>query len=717
MERLQGIVERVTFHNEETGYCVLKVSVPQRSDHVTVTGKVPSIHAGERLMASGEWILVPQWGRQFKASEIQTQPPQAVDAIEKFLGSGLIEGIGPIYAKRLVERFGPKVLDVIDQESKKLEEVEGIGAKRRREIKESWSKHKALREIMVYLYEGGLGTAKALKVYETYGADAITQLQQNPYQLVQDIYGIGFKTADAMAQKSGLAATDPRRARAGILHTMQRAADEGHTAPLAKEISEKCMALLGLASENVEEALRHLKASGDLVCAGEQVSLPHLAKAEESIAQNLRGLREAPSSLPKIDISPALAWLEASDGLKLAPEQLRAVERALKEKVLIITGGPGVGKTTILRSILKLLRKMGISCVLAAPTGRAARRMSETTGLEATTIHRLLEYQAGKGFTRNLSRALEGQYFVLDECSMVDVVLAAAWLSAVPQGAHILLVGDADQLPSVGQGNVLRDLIDSGKVPCVRLTEIFRQAATSAIITAAHAVNRGAVPPPSAKDADFHFIARGQPEEILATMRHLVRERVPKAFGLDPLKDVQILSPMNRGPLGTLALNAYFQKVLNPPDELVPEVERFQQIFRRGDKVIQVRNNYEKEAFNGDIGTVVEISGDPVTVEVRFDSQRLVSYATGELDELRLAYAITIHKSQGSEFPVVIMPVSTQHFMMLQRNLLYTGITRGKRLVLLVGTPEALEIAVQRQEGLQRHTRLHALMISGSPSS
>lgn len=713
METLKGTVERVTFHTEDTGYSVVKIRVGTRVDPITLTGKAPSIHAGEGIEATGEWVNVPNWGRQFKADSLKVTAPTNKDGIEKYLGSGLIEGIGPVYAKKLVEKFGEQIFDVIDQESKRLQEVDGIGTKRRQEIKASWEKQKSVRQIMVFLHEHGISTAKAVKIYQAYGELAINQVKGNPYQLATDIHGIGFKSADRIAQQIGLAVDSLERMKAGLFHALLAAADDGHCALPVGELLARASQLLSLPVELLQGVLTRSIAEREVVLEiidhQELIFPPHLARAEEQIAARLIHLLDLPSRYPVIDLPTALDWAEKQSGKSLAVSQQKAVEAALTNRVLIITGGPGVGKTTILNTILKILQAKDIKPVLAAPTGRAARRLSESTGLEAKTIHRLLEYQPGKGFTKNAASALKGDLFVLDETSMVDIQLAAAYLQAVPATAHLLLVGDADQLPSVGPGNFLRDLINSGKVPVVRLTEIFRQAATSQIITTAHEINQGkfpAFPNPPPKDSDLYFLPRDTPEAIITTIRQLAAERMPAAFQLDPIKDIQILTPMNRGPLGTQQLNQILQEALNPPGEFKAEVERYGMMLRVGDKVIQIRNNYEKEVFNGDIGRILDIEAEPLKVQVAFEDQRRVAYETGDLDELRLAYAITIHKSQGSEFPAVIMPISMQHYVMLQRNLIYTGLTRGRKRVILVGEANALEMAIKNTGSLHRWSGL-----------
>jgi exodeoxyribonuclease V alpha subunit len=718
---LSGSVERVTFHNEENGYSVLRVAVQGERELVTVIGHSSSVNAGEEIAASGQWVDSHDYGRQFRAEKITTSEPNSEAGIERYLASNLIDGIGPVYAKKLVAKFGGEIFDIIDNYSRRLEEVEGIGRKRRKEIKASWEKQKAIRGIMVFLHEHGISTARAVRIFKTYGEESLAILEANPYRLARDIRGIGFKTADDIAGKLGMPRDALPRLEAGLQYVLLTATDQGHCALPETELLDSADALLSAGSAKLAPALEGLLARGDLtrdpLTYPPLIYLPHLQFAEKSIAARLRAFAGKPADYPAIDIPAALDWCEKKTGKTLADGQRAAVAQALGNRALVITGGPGVGKTTILNSILLILRAKNITPVLAAPTGRAAKRLSESTGLEARTLHRLLEAQPGNsgakgGFARHDTHPLEGDLFVVDETSMVDVPLMHAFLRALPEKAHLLLVGDVDQLPSVGPGRVLADLIDSALLPVARLTEIFRQAATSRIITTAHAINAGHVPDlelPAGTDSaasDFFFIERDDPGAIAATVAKLIRDRLPARFGLDPLRDIQLLTPMHRGNLGTRAMNDLLQRTLNPPSETKFEVERFGITYRTGDKVLQTRNNYDKDAFNGDIGHIVAIGTDPGRIEVRFDDGRLAEYEPGELDELALAYAITIHKAQGSEFPAVVIPLATQQYLLLQRNLLYTGLTRGKRLVILVGQKKALAMAVRNHDTESRHRAL-----------
>lgn len=720
VRELSGEVESVVFHNEENGYTVMRMRVAGRDDGlVTVVGNLPAITAGERVRAKGVWIDDRQYGQQFRAEKLEAEAPVSLKGIERFLGSGLIEGIGKEYAHRIVEKFGAGVFDVIDQASQRLEEIDGIGPKRRRQIKESWKRQRAVRGIMVFLHSQGISAARALRIYKTYGEEAVEVLRSNPYRLAEEIPGIGFKTADEIASRMGQAADAPARLEAGVGYVLKQAAGSaGHCALPWGELTRQATEILGVDASQIERVMARQVAAEVLIeeeIAGERlVYLPEYHAAEHHIAERVRNLVSRPADFPPIDAARAIEWSERESKLQLGAEQRRAVMAALGSRFLIITGGPGVGKTTILRTVLAILERKGVAAVLCAPTGRAARRLAESTGKEAGTIHRLLEYQSDGRFGRGRAKPLDGDLFVVDEASMIDVVLMRQFLDAVPDAGHVLLVGDVDQLPSVGPGRVLGDLIDSGVVPTMRLTEIFRQAAASRIVTEAHRINQGQMPDLAAggADTDFFFIERTDPEALAATLVEVVARRLPARYGCDPTRDIQVLSPMNRHILGTRQLNARLQAALNPAEGWKFEVERFGVVFRAGDKVIQMRNNYEKDVFNGDIGIIREITTDPARIEVVFDGDRTVDYEPGELDELQLAYAITIHKSQGSEFPIVVIPVSTQHYVMLQRNLLYTGITRGKRRVVLIGDPKALAIAVGNRESMKRWTGLRERLVA-----
>lgn len=709
-EVLAGIVERVTFHSEDNGFCVLRVKARGVRDLVTIVGHAAAISAGEWINATGEWFNDRTHGQQFKAKFLKTTPPTSSEGIEKYLSSGMIRGIGPVYAKKMVQVFGDKVFDIIEAEPERLREVAGIGLVRAQRITAAWAEQKIVREIMVFLHSNGVGAARAVRIYKTYGADAIQVMTENPYRLARDIRGIGFKTADAIAMKLGIDKTAMIRVRAGISYALAEAMDEGHCGLPAEELGPLAVALLEVPKELIEIALELELAEGTVIAdsVGQTacVFLAGLYRAEQVIAQRLKQLASGTLPWPFIDPAKALPWIEEKTGLKLADSQIAAIRLALLAKTLVITGGPGVGKTTIVNSILCILAAKGVNILLCAPTGRAAKRMTETTGFEAKTIHRLLEVdpKAG-GFKRNAENPLDCDLLVIDETSMVDVILMQALMKAVPDRAALVIVGDIDQLPSVGAGQVLADIIQSGAVPVVRLTEVFRQAATSKIITAAHKINKGIMPDLTRPegDSDFYFVNATDAEAAVPMIVDLVKTRIPQRFGFDPVKDIQVLCPMNRGGVGARSLNIELQAALNSVRDR--KVERFGWTFAPGDKVMQIENDYDKEVYNGDVGYIDDIDTEMGELVATFEG-RAISYGFGELDTLVPAYAVTIHKSQGSEYPAVVIPVMTQHYAMLQRNLIYTGVTRGKKLVVLVGQPKAVAIAVKNVSGRKRWTKL-----------
>ena len=708
-EALAGLVERVTFHNPDSGFCVLRVKARGPRDLITVVGHAPTISAGEFVQATGTWINDRTHGPQFKASFLRAAPPTTVEGIEKYLGSGMIRGIGPVYGKRLVRAFGEAVFDVIEAQPERLKDVDGIGPKRAERIVAGWADQKVIREIMIFLHSHGVSTARSVRIFKTYGADAIQVLSENPYRLARDVRGIGFKTADTIAARLGIEKTAMIRARAGIGYALTEAMNDGHCGLPLDELVPMAEQLLEIPASIVEEALGLELEAGDVIAdevdGRRCIFLAGLHRSERAIAARLATLQEGAIPWPHVDPARAIPWVEARAGVTLAESQRAALRLALNSKVLVITGGPGVGKTTLINAILKVLAAKGVEIALAAPTGRAAKRLSESTGREAKTIHRLLEVDPRTGsFKRNEEKPLACALLVVDETSMVDVPLMHALLRAVPDDAALILVGDVDQLPSVGPGQVLADIIGSGAVPVVRLTEVFRQAAESRIIANAHRINQGRMPD-WARDpkSDFHFVACRDPEDGVAKIVEIVRDRISARFGLDPIRDIQVLCPMNRGGLGARSLNLELQRVLNPPDENA--VQRFGWTFGVGDKVMQVENDYDKEVYNGDLGFIRNIDTDGGEVLVEFDG-REVAYGFGELDELVLAYATTIYKSQGSEYPAVVIPLTTQHYPMLRRNLLYTGVTRGRRLVVVVGQRRAVGMAIRGGQSIRRWSKL-----------
>ncbi|MEW6423601.1 MAG: ATP-dependent RecD-like DNA helicase [Bacillota bacterium] len=711
---LEGILERIVYFSEEHNYTVAKLRVKGEKELITVVGNLLAVHPGETLKLQGKWVNNRKFGRQFKVESCLPVLPATLTGIEKYLGSGLIKGIGPAMARRLTKKFGLKTLEVIENEPEKLAEVEGIGPVRSERIKKAWEGQKEIKEVILFLQSHGVSTAYAVKIYKAYGNNAIALLRENPYRLAMDIAGIGFKTADRIAQNLGVKPNSPLRAQAGILYLLWEATEEGHVFLPRAELLERGSGTLQIEQSYLEEALLALEREEKVVEEeGEQgekeVYLKPLWTAEEKIAQRLHRLFRAPKPPLAIDTEKAIAWVQSTGGITLAEKQKEAIRKVVEQKVLVITGGPGTGKTTLVKSILQIMEMKGQRIVLASPTGRAAKRLSEVTGREAKTIHRLLEYKPREGeFARNEENPLAADLVIVDETSMVDVLLLNHLLKAVPPQATLVLVGDVDQLPSVGAGNVLKDVINSGTVAVITLTEIFRQARQSMIVVNAHRVNRGEFPLlKNDRGLDFYFIEKEDPEETLQTVKELCARRIPKGFGFHPVNDIQVLSPLRKGSAGVERLNTELQALLNPRGL---EVARGGRLFRLGDKVMQIKNNYEKEVFNGDIGRIAHVDLEEQEILVQFEDRR-VSYDYSDLDELTLAYAVSVHKSQGSEYPVVVLPLLKQHFVMLQRNLLYTAITRAKKLLVIVGDKKALAMAARnarpqaRYTGLQRRLR------------
>ncbi|VTT97775.1 atpase aaa : RecD/TraA-family helicase OS=Octadecabacter antarcticus 307 GN=OAN307_c08020 PE=4 SV=1: HHH_4: AAA_30: UvrD_C_2 [Gemmataceae bacterium] len=740
-EEVTGVVERITFHNLDNGYCVLRVQARGHRDLVTVVGHTQQVVAGEYVTATGEWTTDRTHGSQFKAAEIKTNPPHTAEGIARYLGSGLIKGIGPKFAQRIVEVFKENTLNVLDTSPTYLTQVKGIGPKLIEKIRKSWEEQRESRKIMVFLQSHGIGTARAVRIYKTYGENAIELIKANPYRLSADIWGVGFATADELAIKLGLPRDSPYRAQAAVRHVLSEASGDGHVGYPEELLCTAAEQLTGIPEQGIRDAVEALRITDEVVRDNVQsaergtrnaeskteepadsASIPHSALraphsdliflkplflAELGVSRAIKALASGPHPLPAIDMTPAVGWIEQKMGIQLAGSQRAAILEAVSNKLVVVTGGPGTGKTTIVRAIIEIFLAKSLRVLLCAPTGRAAKRLTESTGREAKTIHRLLEFDPGIGtFRRGRENPLDADLVVIDETSMVDVVLMNRLLQAVPPWACVVFVGDVDQLPSVGAGSVLTDLIESKTVPVARLTEVHRQAGSSWIVRAAHAVNHGQVPESApAGSGDFYVIEATEPEQVINAIRQMVTDRIPKRFGLDPFRDVQVLSPQVKTALGVASLNRELQAALNPPRPGLAEVKRFDNTFRIGDKVMQMKNNYDREVFNGDIGRVTAIDATDQILLAEFEG-RDVEYDFNDLDELQLSYACSIHKSQGSEYPAVVIPVHYQHYTMLQRNLIYTGITRGRKLVALVGSRKALWKAVTSAETKMRYSLL-----------
>ena len=715
---LQGQIERITYTNDENGYTIAKVKVQGHRGLVTVVGNLMAPTPGEIIKMYGEWVNHPRYGEQFKVDRYKSLVPASVYGIQKYLGSGLIKGIGPIMARRIVERFGKKTLDVIEKEIEELAEVDGIGKKRIGMIQKAWEDQKEIREVMIFLQTHGVGPGYAAKIFKQYGNRSIMVVKENPYRLATDIFGIGFLTADRIAEKLGFSRDSELRAEAGILYVLNQLADEGHVYYPYEPLVQKCQEILVVDQEVIIKAMSAIAESRMIVIDDlkkgvddfrENNKAVYLAKfylSETSIVTRIKTLIRTPKSIRNIDFNKAIEWVQRHLPITLAEKQIEAIKCAVENKVMIITGGPGTGKTTIINAILKIFSRISVKIMLAAPTGRAAKRMSEATGHEAKTIHRLLEYSIQKGgFQKNELSPLNCDLMIIDEASMIDTILMHHLLKAIPPGATFILVGDVNQLPSVGAGNVLKDIIASGEMKIVKLNEIFRQAKESLIIVNAHRINNGLLPSFKSfeqKLDDFYFIEQEDPEEVLRILLELVKERIPRRFGFDPVNDIQVLTPMHKGIVGAGNLNRELQNVLNPGED---GVIRGGRNFRVHDKVMQVKNNYDKEVFNGDIGRITRIDPENQEATISFD-ERDVPYDYTDLDEIVLAYAVSVHKSQGSEYPAVIMPILTQHFVLLQRNLVYTAVTRGRNLVVMVGTVKALAIGVKNDKTQKRYTYL-----------
>ena len=698
---LRCVVERITYQNPENGYSVLKVKVKGYNDLVTLVGNLLEVPVGSVLLCRGEWKVDKCYGSQFVAATWEETMPATVYGIEKYLGSGLVKGIGPRFARAIVQRFGTETIDIIETEIERLYEVPNIGRKRVAKIRESWEKQKDIKNVMLFLQGYGVSTAYAAKIYREYGKESIDKVRENPYRLADDIWGIGFKTADGIAAKMGYEKEDPRRCRSGILYTLGQLSDEGHVYAGEEQLVKTAGQLLEAGETAIRDTLAGMLQAEDLILDKDAIYLPPFYHAECGTSRRLRDLAESTGrSLFDGLFDPSS--LTAETGIEYDEVQLAAIRQAVTSKVMVLTGGPGTGKTTTTQGIIAALKKAGLRVLLAAPTGRAAKRMSEATGMEAKTIHRLLEYNPQDGYKRNDENPLEGDALIVDECSMIDILLMNNLLKAVPVGMRLVFVGDIDQLPSVGAGNVLRDVIDSQRIPVVRLVRIFRQAQKSRIVMNAHTINQGRFPDTSnGRDTDFFFMREDDPERAAETIVRLVKERLPRAYRESPDR-IQVLTPMQRGVVGAANLNLLLQQALNPSG---PSLGRGGYTYRQGDRVMQLRNNYAKEVFNGDLGYIREVDTEERMLTVDFDGKK-VEYDVTELDELTLAYATTIHKAQGSEYPIVVMPVLMTHFVMLQRNLIYTGITRAKKICVLLGAAKALAYAVRNVSVLKRNTRL-----------
>ena len=701
MLKLRCVVERITYQNPENGYSVMKVKVKGYNDLVTLVGNLLEVPAGSVLQCEGDWKVDKRYGSQFVCQTWEEVMPATVYGIEKYLGSGLVKGIGPKFAQLIVKQFGLDTIDIIETDIERLYEVPGIGKRRVEKIRESWDKQKDIKNVMLFLQSYGVSTAYAAKIYRQYGKESIDRVKENPYRLADDIWGIGFKTADGIAAKMGYEKDDLRRCQSGIIYTLNQLANEGHVYAEEEQLVKAGIELLEADESPIREALRNMLLTDDLKQEDEAIYLPPFYYAEAGTANRLLALlRTTDEGLftQTVDV-PSLS---KETGIDYDDVQLQAIEEAVRSKVMVLTGGPGTGKTTTTQGIIAALKHMGLRILLAAPTGRAAKRMSEATGMEAKTIHRMLEFNPKDGYKRNEENPLEGDALIVDECSMIDIVLMNSLMKAIPSSMRVVFVGDIDQLPSVGAGNVLRDLIESDIIPVIRLTRIFRQAQSSRIVMSAHAINQGQFPDTSnGQQTDFFFIQQEDPETVAQEIVNLVKNRLPKAYH-QKVSNIQVLTPMQRGVVGAAQLNLALQQALNPSQVAL---NRGGYSFRQGDRVMQLRNNYDKEVFNGDLGYVESVDVEERTLWVNFD-ERLVEYEVSELDELTLAYATTIHKSQGSEYPLVVMPVLMTHYVMLQRNLIYTGITRAKKICILIGTKKALWYAIRNMSVLKRNTRL-----------
>ena len=749
-QSFSAVLERILYYDEANGYCVAEVRTAEEAQAITIQGKLPGVQCGETLALKGSWTQHKKHGDQFKVSQFKSQLPASIHGIRNYLGSGLIPGIGPSYAKKIVDHFGTQTLDIIRQDSGRLGEVPGIGKNRAHSIKQAWEAQTAVRDVMIFLQTYGISPAQCLKLVNKYGTETKRIIQDQPYKIVGEIERIGFKAADKIALNLGFPSNSEARLQAGILHALTQLQSSGHTLGIESQLAAEAQTLLAVDAAMIQQALAQLQRQQILRavqlqdplsgCHERAYQLPIMAAAERQIAESIQALAQAPSALPPLQIEAAVDWAQKRAGFVFAAQQTAALKGALTSKISIITGGPGTGKTTLLRALVDILSAKKVKLCLASPTGRAAQRLADAAGTHASTIHRLLKYEGqSRKFVHNKHQPLHCELLILDEASMLDTQLAAQLLQAIPQTAHLVLVGDADQLPSVGAGNVLADLIQSAPAHLTRLDTIFRQGKQSEIVTTAHAILRGEQRPSRIynslrmlqKEDDLNFIQAESPEQSFQAIRYLVKEVIPKQQGFDPIRELQVMAPMHRGSAGIQALNGELQAVLNPiekararqrstPDyrpsqqihfkeqtqkQLPVELSYGSTVFRIGDKVIQMRNNYDKNIFNGDTGIISSIAADSSTLSIQF-GQESIEYAKSELSDLQLAYCISIHKSQGSEYPVVIIPILKQHFLLLQRNLVYTGITRARKKVYLVGCLDAYAMAVKNNKQQVRQTYL-----------
>ncbi len=704
MEEIFGFVESVVFSGEESGFTVAKLKEPRKKDLTCIVGVLPGLRPGETLRCKGFWKHHPQYGVQFEVKEFETTAPSDLIGMQKYLESGLIKGIGPKYAERIVKTFGLETLHIIDETPDRLHEVKGLGKNRIDHIKHCWQDQRSIRSVMIFLRKHGLSPSLAHKIYKAYGDTSVAKICDNPFLLAREVKGIGFKTADTIAKNLGLPHNATSRIDAGILHVLWELANFGHTCFPLDVLVQEVRKALEIENALIQERIESLIKGKELITCEERISLPMLFYSERGIAIELKRLHQVKGSLRSIDTQKAIAWAEQKLGLAFAQEQKEAIATCFQEKIVLITGGPGTGKSTITKAILAIARYLTSDILLAAPTGKAAKRLSEITGMRAQTLHSLLEmdFQSGS-FKKNHNNPLECALLIIDESSMIDVFLMHHALKALPSHAHCIFIGDVDQLPSVGPGAVLQDLIQGETLPVCRLKQIFRQGAGSRIVANAHAINQGIFPDLSLQwESDFHYVPAQEPEQIVETIIPLIKEELPKSHQFHPFDDIQVLTPMKRGIIGTENLNVQLQRVLNPSSHPLQHMGRS---FHVGDKIMQISNNYEKGVFNGDVGKIVEISFDEQAVRCSFDG-KVQEYNFFELDELQLAYAVSIHKYQGSECPCIIIPVHVSHFKLLFRKLLYTGLTRGKKRVIFVGTKQAIAIAIRNEEGLKRYTQL-----------